>query len=191
MSNNQNSIKKIMNKNKIELLVNMRENTNQKSDQYGRLYPYIARYATLDTRGVCESAAMKNNIYGRHVIEGVESLLSDNIIELLSTGVAVQITGFGTFYPTLESRPTGVANLDEARALGADNIVAGIHVRFLPDSTELDNITSKKFKERCALKYHMLDEVTVTEVDGKKKYTHVYKPISEVANAPEPEPPTP
>ena len=175
-----------MNKNKIELLVNMRENTNQKSDQYGRLYPYIARYATLDTRGVCESAAMKNNIYGRHVIEGVESLLSDNIIELLSTGVAVQITGFGTFYPTLESRPTGVANLDEARALGADNIVAGIHVRFLPDSTELDNITSTKFKERCALKLHMFETVINTVVDGKKVTKHVYTPISEDHENPTP-----
>ena len=64
----------------------------------------------------------------------------------------------------------------------------------IPDRFTCDGIgfiTSKKFKERCALKYHMLDEVTVTEVDGKKKYTHVYKPISEVANAPEPEPPTP
>ncbi len=180
-----------MNKTDVEIRVNMRENTNQKSDQYGHFYPYIDRMSTLDTRGLCKHVANHNSIYGREVIEGVVLQITSCTLELLSMGVAVQLTGFGTFYPTLQSRYEGVVSMKEAEELGVDTVVEGIHVRFLPDSTDLDNITSKKFKERCALKYHMLDEVTVTEVDGKKKYTHVYKPISEVANAPEPEPPTP
>ena len=180
-----------MNKTDVEIRVNMRENTNEKSDQFGHFYPYIDRTSTLDTRGFCNHVANHNSIYGRDVIEGVAILFSNCAIELLSMGIAVQMNGFGTFYPTLKSRPGGVASMKEAVALGADNIVEGIHVRFLPDSTDLDNITSKKFKERCALKLSMLEEVTVTEVDGKKVYTHTYSPISEKAKK-EPSPgPTP
>ena len=179
-----------MNKTDVEMLVNLRENTNEKSDQFGNFYPYLERTSTLDTRGFCKHVAKHNTIYGRDVIEGVATLFANCTVELLSMGIAVQMTGFGTFYPTLQSRPGGVASMKEAVALGADDIVQGVHVRFLPDSTNLDNITSKKFKEQCSLKLHMLEEVTVTEVDGKKVYKHTYTPISEKAKE-APTPPEP
>lgn len=179
-----------MNKTDVEMRVNLRENTNEKSDQFGNLYPVIDRYSTLDTRGFCKHVASHNSIYGRDVIEGVATLFANCTVELLSMGIAVQMTGFGTFYPTLQSRPNGVQSAKEAVELGADNIVEGIHVRFLPDSTKLDNITSKKFKERCTLKLHMFEEVTATVVDGKTVYTHTYTPISEKAKE-TPQPPTP
>lgn len=177
-----------MNKTDVEVRVNVRENTNQKSDMYGHLYPYIERISTIDTRGFCKYVAKHNTVYGRDVIEGVATLFSNTTTDLLSMGIAVQMTGFGTFYPTLKSIPEGAATLEEVRSLGADELVEGIHVRFLPDSTKLDNITSKKFKERCALKLNMYEKITVTTEGGKKKYSHTYIPISE---AKDPEPPTP
>lgn len=175
-----------MNKTDVEIRVNMRENTNQKSDQYGHFYPYIDRMSTLDTRGLCKHVANHNSIYGREVIEGVVLQITSCTLELLSMGVAVQLTGFGTFYPTLQSRYEGVVSMKEAEELGVDTVVEGIHVRFLPDSTDLDNITSKKFKERCALKLHMFETVINTVVDGKKVTKHVYTPISEDHENPTP-----
>ncbi len=152
------------------------------------LYPFIDRISTLDTRGLCIHIAGHNTVYGREVIEGVVTLFSGCIIEMLSMGVAVKLNGIGTFYPSYKSRYGGAANIDEARALGADEIVTGIHVRFLPEGADLDNITSKKFKERCALKFHMLEEITYKTVEGKKVAQHTYKPIDEVDDA---VPPTP
>ena len=178
------------NKHDIEVRVNLRENTNEKSDQFGLLYPVIDRHSTLDTRGLCDHMESHHSVYGREVIEGVVTMFSNCMIEMISSGVAVQLNGIGTFYPTLKSRPGGVANITEARKLGADDIVQGVHVRFLPDSSDLDNITSKKFKERCALKLNMLEEVTVTEVDGKKVYKHTYTPIYEIDET-DPTPPEP
>ena len=78
------------------------------------------------------------------------------------------------------SREGGVATEAEAVALGADNLVEGVHVRFLPDSTKLDNITSKKFKERCTLKLHMRQFITHKVIDGKETTLYTYKPINQV-----------
>lgn len=163
----------------VEMRVNLRKNTNEKSDQFGHYYPYLDRISTLDTRGLVKHIASHNTIYGREVIEGVVTLFSNCIMELLSTGVAVKLTSIGTFYPTLKSRPGGAATLDEARNYGADDLVTGVHVRFWPDGTDLDDITSKTFKERCTLKLHMIEEITVTTVGDKKVYRHTYKPVYE------------
>lgn len=170
--------------------VNLRENTNRKSDQFGQLYPYLDRMGTIDQRGLCEQIASSDTIFGRAVIDGVTTLFSKKIFENLAMGVAVQLTGIGTFYPTLKSRPGGVSSVTEAKAFGANNIVEGIHVRFLPDSTDLDNITSKEFKKRCSLKLNMLETVNVTDVEGKKVYKHSYEPIYEIDDS-DPTPPEP
>lgn len=170
---------KRMNKHDVEMRVNLRANTNSKSEQYGHLYPYLDRLSTLDTRGVCDFLLTKNTVYGRDVIEGVLTLFSQCVPDMLSFGVAIQLTGLGTFYPSLTSTPFGAASLDAARQMGVDQIVKGVHVRFLPDSTKLDNITSKKFKERCNLSYHMLETVTKVTTAGKTVYYHSYTPINQ------------
>ena len=41
----------------IQMRINLRQNTNRKSDQYGFYYPYIDRTGTLDTRGFCKHMA--------------------------------------------------------------------------------------------------------------------------------------
>lgn len=176
-----------MNKHEVDLRVNLRANTNSKSEQCGNLYPYLDRLSTLDTRGISDFMLTRNTVYGRDVIEGVITLFSQCMPDMLSMGVGVQLNGLGTFYPSLTSTPYGAASLEAARQMGVDQIVKGVHVRFLPDSTKLDNITSKKFKERCSLTYHMLETVTTVVVAGKKVYYRSYTPI----NQDTPEPPTP
>lgn len=172
-----------MAKNKVVMRINLRENTNQKSDQYGMLFPYIDRLNTITQRGLCEQIASGDTIYGREVIDGVVTLFSKHIVENLSMGVAVRLNSLGTFYPTLVSREGGVATEEEAVKLGADNIVEGVHVRFLPDGTDLDNITSKKFKERCSLQLHMRQTITHKVIDGKKVNIYNYTPINQVNDA--------
>ena len=84
--------------------INLRENTNEKSDQFGRLYPYIDRVNTITQRGLCDHIAEGDTIFGREVINGVVTLFSKNIFDYLSMGVAVQLDSIGIFYPTVVRR---------------------------------------------------------------------------------------
>jgi len=178
----------------IEMRINLRSNNDRKSDYYGHLYPYIDRSATLDTRGFCKHMSDHNTLFDRATVEGVMTTMQGCLVELLSQGVAVKLTGIGTFYPTAESIRGGAENLDEARTLGADGLIEGIHVRFLPDGTKLDDITSKAMKKNCSLKLHQLQvpdgEYTPAGSDRpRKKYK--YEPIFSAGKGgsdPEPEP---
>ena len=172
----------------IEMRINLRQNGDRKSDYYGRLYPYIDRTGTLDTRGFCKHMSDHNTLFDRATVEGVMTTMQGCLVELLSQGVAVKLTGIGTFYPTAQSVRGGAENLDEARSLGADGLIEGIHVRFLPDGTKLDDITSKAMKKNCTLRLHQLKQDNgTTTVDGKQKKLYKYVPIGDpTPDAPEP-----
>ena len=175
----------------IQVRINLRKNTNRKSDQYGNLYPYIDRQGTLDTRGFCKHMSDHGTMFDRATIEGVMTTMQGCLVELLSQGVAVKLTGIGTFYPSVESVPGGAATIEEAQAKGADGLVKGVHVRFLPDDTKLDDITSKSMKEKCSLTLHQLKEEdgTYTTPGGQIQKVWKYIPIGQPeADEEEPEP---
>ena len=87
------------------------------------------------------------------------------LAELIAQGVAVQLDGLGTFYPSLES-----AGADKPENYSTNEHVKGVHVRFLPDSTSLDNITSRTMKEKCSLRIKNIVNVTTLN-NGKKVST--------------------
>jgi hypothetical protein len=62
--------------------------------------------------------------------------------------------------------------------LNPNDVVKAIHIRFLPDSTKLDNLCGPQFKNRCTLEFrNIVDTIEVT-VDGKKKKMQTLKPIA-------------
>ncbi len=138
--------------NNIELKVNLRKNNNEKSDQFGKYYAELERKRTLSLKGLAKHIADHGSIFTRDVIEGVLSKLTQCVPELLSQGVPVKLDGLGTFYPTIENKKNGVS-YSELKAGGIDpnEVVKGVHVRFQPEDSELDKITSRKFKEDCSL----------------------------------------
>ena len=180
----------------IQMRINLRQNTNRKSDYYGFYYPYIDRTGTLDTRGFCKHMTEHGTMFDRATIEGVMTTMQGCLVELLSQGVAVKLNGIGTFYPSAQSIKGGAPTLDEARALGADELVQGIHVRFLPDGTKLDDITSKTMKKNCSLTLHQVqvpdgEYTPAGSTKPRKKYK--YEPITtsgmeDGGDEPEPEP---
>lgn len=173
----------------IEMRINLRANADRKSDYFGHLYPYIDRTGTLDTRGFCKHMSDHNTLFDRATVEGVMTTMQGCLVELLSQGVAVKLTGIGTFYPTAQSVRGGAENLDEARSLGADGLIEGIHVRFLPDGTKLDDITSKAMKKNCTLRLHQLKQDNgTTTVSGKVKKLYKYVPIGDPTPDAEPDP---
>ena len=178
--------------NSIELRVNLRANNNEKSDQFGRLYAELDRNRTLSLRGLAKHISEHGSIYTRDIVEGVLTKLCQCIPELLAQGQPVKLDGLGTFYPTALNVKGGLENVAAAKDMAPSAAIEGIRVRYLPDGTKLDDLTSKAFKEKCSLIGGNLIEITgyKTSDSGKTK-TPLYKltPISNPLSAdPEPEP---
>jgi hypothetical protein len=92
----------------------------------------------------------------------------------------VQLGSLGTFYPSAEVMPkTGaVMNIGAMDGLDPNSIIKGIHIRFQPDSTKLDNLCAPTFKYACQLELrNIVDTVKVT-VNGKEKTMQTLKPIA-------------
>lgn len=153
--------------------INVRKNTNENAPGYGKFYPKAKEKQTISLRGLTNHMASHNCIYGRDVIEGVLTKMASCIIELLSQGNPVKIDGLGTFVPTVESTKEGITK--EALLEGkwnASTYVKAIHIRFRPEGAGDDDITSRRFKEQCALTTYGVEEkvdLTPDETDPKKK----------------------
>ncbi len=154
-----------MAKNKIALEINLHQNKNTKSMAHNKWYGRVVRKETLSTRGLCQHIENHGSIYTSDVVAGVIAALRRCIPELIAQGVAVQLDGLGTFYPSLES-----AGADKPENYSTNEHVKGVHVRFLPDSTSLDNITSRTMKEKCSLRIKNIVNVTTLN-NGKKVST--------------------
>jgi hypothetical protein len=64
---------------------------------------------------------------------------------------------------------------------GADpnEVVKGVHIRFLPYGVEDDNITSRRFKqEYCSLEFRNIIDTQSLTIDGKTKKVTTLKPIA-------------
>ena len=153
--------------------INVRKNTNANNPGYGKYYPKAKEKQTISLRGLTNHMAGHNCIYGRDIIEGVLTKMSSCITELLSQGNPVKIDGLGTFVPTVESTKEGItkAALLEGK-WNASTYVKAIHIRFRPEGTGDDDITSRRFKEQCALSTYGVEEkidLTPEEQDPTKK----------------------
>ena len=135
-----------MAKTRIPLEITLYQNRNTASKAYCKYYGRVIRRATLNTRALCQHIESHGSIYTSDVVAGVIASLRRCIPELIAQGIAVQLEGIGTFYPMLES-----AGAVKPEDYSVAEHVKGVHVRFHPDSTTLDNITSRVMKEKCAL----------------------------------------
>ena len=164
--------------------VNIRKNTNANNPGYGKYYPKAVEKQTISLRGLCNHMAEHNSIYGRDIIQGVLMKMSSCISELLSQGNPIKIDGLGTFVPTVESTKEGItrAALLEGK-WNANTYVKGIHIRFKPEGSAEDKITSVAFKDLCALSTYGVEEkvdLTPEETDPtKKQYIKKVTPLED------------
>ena len=153
--------------------INIRKNDNALSEAYGKYYPKAVEKQTISLRGLCNHMAEHNSIYGRDIIQGVLMKMSGCIVELLSQGNPVKIDGLGTFVPTVESEKSGISKADLiAGKWNPQTYVKAIHIRFRPENTTDDKITSRSFKSMCALTTIGVEEkvdLTPDEQDKQKK----------------------
>ena len=165
---------------KIALGINLRKNKISTSSGFGKYYPEVDTQKTLSLRGFAQHMVDHGSIYGRAVVEGVLLQIVDCLPELVAQGVPVQLGSLGTFYPTAEVTPkTGaVANIAAMDGLNPNDIVKAIHIRYLPDSTKLDNLCGPKFKNRCTLELRNIIDTQEVTINGKTKKVQTLKPIA-------------
>ena len=164
--------------NEIKLGINLRQNKNARNSGYGKYYPEIDTQTTLSLRGFAKHMSDHGSIYSLDIIEGVLKKITQCLPELISQGVPVRLEPLGTFLPTCDVEKP-ILNIAAMENADPNEVVKGVHIRFLPYGVEDDNITSRRFKQEfCSLEFrNIVDTVKVT-VDGKEKKVTTLKPIA-------------
>ena len=148
---------------KIPFQVAYKKNDNEHSHAYGKYYPEAYSGSTLSLRGLIERVAFDQSVYSRDIVEGVIQKLTTVMVELLQQGQPVKWDGLGTFQPKVESTEGGVTKAQlQAGTNNVNQDVAGIHIRFIPENSKGEEITSRKFKEQCVLEN--VGVITITKV---------------------------
>ena len=159
--------------------INLRQNKIEGSSAYGKYYPEVDQQKTLSLRGFAQHMTDHGSIYGRAIVEGVLMQITECLPELVAQGVPVQLGSLGTFYPTAEvKKDAAVANIATMDGLNPNDVVKAIHIRFLPDSTKLDNLCGPAFKDHCTLELRNIIATQKVVINGKEKSVTTLKPIA-------------
>ena len=168
-----------MAKKKIALGINLRQNKITGNAGYGKYYPEVDVQKTLSLRGFAKHMTDHGSMFGRDVLEAVLIKITECLPELVSQGVPVQLDGLGTFYPTAQvKKDAAISSIAEMEGLDPNDIVEAIHIRFLPDTSKLDNISGKAFKESCALELRNIVDTQEVTLNGKIRKMQTLTPIS-------------
>ena len=168
-----------MAKERIALGINLRQNKITGNAGYGKYYPEVDVQKTLSLRGFAKHMTDHGSVFGRDVLEAVLIKITECLPELVSQGIPVQLGGLGTFYPTAQvKKDAAVASIADMDGLNPNDIVEAIHIRFLPDTSKLDNISGRAFKEACALEFRNIVDTQEVTVNGKLRKMQTLTPIS-------------
>lgn len=156
--------------NTIELPIVARQNKNDKSSSFERYYFEADTSKTLTTRGLIKHMVDHGLSYPRYIIEGVMGAIVQCLPELLRQGVPVKIDGLGTFTVTVENEKGGCPPaVMKQGGVNPTDYIKGVHIRFIPEGTKLDNITRAAMADSCTFTFGGIAEsTTVVQQDGKK-----------------------
>ena len=155
--------------NQISMAINYRKNKSTRLNSNGKYYAEVDRQKTLSTRGLAQHLKDHNCMVGRDAIMAVLIKLSECVPELVSQGVGVKLDGLGTFYPSIENEKGGATEAQmQDKTFNPTSIIKGVHLRFTPDGTALDNLTSRQFLQNnvSPASQNIVEAVTRT-INGK------------------------
>ena len=168
----------------ISFPVNLRKNKNQYNAGYGNYYAEADAKEPLNLKGF----ARHLSDHGKLVDYPMAVLVLQNIVsclkELVTQGQPVKLDGFGTFSPTIESDgKKAVSTVEGSLEVGIDNLIAGVHLRFTPENSKGEKLTSRALKEECTFKAAYVIESKKKTIDGKERTYQEKIPISSYAVA--------
>ena len=122
----------------------LRKFKNARSSVNNRWFAYVNRTGVLSTRGLANHM-IDHGLTNKADVLAMLAKLSECIPELVAQGYGVTLDGIGIFYPTIANTKGGaetVANFNLTQN------VKGVRFRFKPDSTDLDDLTTKAFGKK-------------------------------------------
>jgi len=123
-----------------KIIYDVYKSTNEQSTSYGKFFGRIVHTETLNTRRLAQHIAEHGSVYTRDVVEGVLTKAEACIVEMLLESKKVKLEGLGTFYLMGENKKGGAVSLDK---FNPKTSFAGLHIRFLPDSSTDAQLNSK------------------------------------------------
>ena len=167
-----------MARSEIPMLINLRQNKNAESAAYGKYFAEVDSKEPLNLKGFAAHMTSHGKIADYQMCVLVLGQVVDCLKELLTQGQPVKLDGFGTFSPSVDGQGNGKASVEAAVAAGADNMINGIKIVFIPENTKGEKLTSKALKEDCIFTFGYLVESIKRTVNGKERRFQNKTPIS-------------
>ena len=119
---------------------------DSESAMYGKWYARLKSIETLSTTKLAKHISEHGSVYTQDVVEGVMTKFKNCLLEMLLESKKVKVTGLGTFYLTAECEKGGA---DKEADFNVNQHLKALHIRFLPDQTAEDNISSRELIKKA------------------------------------------
>ena len=119
---------------------------DSESVMYGKWYARLKSIETMSTEKLAKHISEHGSVFTADVVEGVMKKVKNCLIEMLLESKKVKIAGLGTFYLTCECQKGGA---DKESDFNVAQHLKALHIRFLPDQTEEDNLSSREFIKKA------------------------------------------
>ena len=119
---------------------------DSESVMYGKWYARLKSIETLSIEKLAKHISEHGSVFTADVVEGVMKKFKTCLLEMLLESKKVKIAGLGTFYLTCECQKGGA---DKESDFNVAQHLKALHIRFLPDQTEEDNLSSREFIKKA------------------------------------------
>ena len=143
-----------------KIIYEVYQNQNEHNAAFGKWYGRVKYLESLNTRKLSNHIAEHGSIYTPDIVYGVMEKFRSCLLEMLLNSKKVKIEGLGTFYTTLECVKGGAVSKDKFNIL---KDVKGLHIRFLPEQEQEQNISSREFLKQA--EFINVDNLTKKEED--------------------------
>ena len=129
-----------------KILYEVKQNQNSHNASFGKWFAKVKSLETLNTRKLAQHISEHGSIYTPDVVYGVLEKFRSCLLEMLLNSKKVKIEGLGTFYCTIENTKRGALKKED---YNVQKHINGLHVRFLPEQTTEENISSRQFLKQA------------------------------------------
>ena len=119
---------------------------DSESVMYGKWYARLKSIETMSMTKLAKHISEHGSVFTEDVVEGVMKKFKTCLLEMLLESKKVKIAGLGTFYLTCECQKGGA---DKESDFNVNQHLKALHIRFLPDQTEEDNLSSREFIKKA------------------------------------------
>lgn len=115
---------------------------DSESVMYGKWYARLKSIETMNMTRLAKHISEHGSVFTEDVVEGVMKKFKSCLLEMLLESKKVKVAGLGTFYLTCECQKGGA---DKEEDFNVNQHLKALHIRFLPEQTTEENISSREF----------------------------------------------